>query len=275
MPLEAAAKALHLTIPFSVAAFVYGVFFYLDQQASTQANRATSAWLRGEPYRRIDARLALIGAFDLLYSSPLFRFRAFLRSAILSSLVALAYELYRILIVGHGFIFQITSIRSWLAYIGSIILSDYISLFVIRGSLLAMKSHPLAALLLAIVVGPSIIVTSMVIVNGLNVSLTNMIIFGPSMSQLLNGLDSSYHLAIEQPVLILYFAPAFLVHLWLPLYGIAALCVRLLYPIFRAILWFQWFLEEGDSHPLRAFGIVATVIVFVGAAMLVALSAIA
>jgi hypothetical protein len=138
-----------------------------------------------------------------------------------------------------------------------------------------MKSHPLPALLLAIVAGAFVIVNSMVIVNGLHVSFTNISIFGFSMSQFFNGFSSNYSLAIEQPAIILYFAPAFLVHLWLPLYGLAALCIWLLYPIFRAIRWFQWFLEEGDNHPLRAIGIVATGVVFVGTAMGVALVAIA
>jgi hypothetical protein len=275
MPFEASAKALHLTIPFGVAAFVYSIFFYLDQQASAQANRATSAWLQGDPYRRIDARLGVMAAFDLLYSFPLFSFRAFLRSALLSTSVSLIYEFYRIMIVGHGFIWKVTAIGSWLSFVGSIILSDYISLFVIRSSLSSIKYHPRVALLLAIVAGAFVIVTSLVIVNGLHVSSINIYVSGFSMSQFLNGFDSTYHLTVERPVFILYFTPAFLVHLWLPLYGLAFLCVRLLYPVFRAIQWFQWFLKEGDQHPLRAIGIVATVLAFVGTTVLVALLAIA
>ena len=38
--------------------------------------------------------------------------------------------------------------------------------------------------------------------------------------------------------------------------------------IFRAVEWSQWFLKQGDAHPLKAIGIVATLIVF-GSAMLV------
>jgi hypothetical protein len=63
-------------------------------------------------------------------------------------------------------------------------------------------------------------------------------------------------------------APAFIIHLWLPLFAISSLFVKLVYLIFRAVEWAQWFLKQGDAHPLRAIGIVATIIVF-GSAMLV------
>ena len=62
--------------------------------------------------------------------------------------------------------------------------------------------------------------------------------------------------------------PAFIIHLWLPLFALSSLVVRLVYLIFRAVEWAQWFLKQGDAHPLKAIGIVATIIVF-GSAMLV------
>ena len=46
--------------------------------------------------------------------------------------------------------------------------------------------------------------------------------------------------------------PALFVHLWLPLFALGALGVRLLYPIFRAVEFAQWFLRQGARHPLRA-----------------------
>ena len=36
----------------------------------------------------------------------------------------------------------------------------------------------------------------------------------------------------------------------------------------RCVEWAQWFLKQGDAHPLKAIGIVATILVF-GSAMLV------
>ena len=63
-------------------------------------------------------------------------------------------------------------------------------------------------------------------------------------------------------------APAFVIHLWLPLFALSSLVVRLVFLSFRAVEWAQWFLKQGDAHPFRAIGIVATIIVF-GSAMLV------
>jgi hypothetical protein len=62
--------------------------------------------------------------------------------------------------------------------------------------------------------------------------------------------------------------PALIIHLWLPLFVLSSLLVKLVIWIFRAVAWAQWFLKEGDAHPFKAIGIVATIIVF-GSAMLV------
>jgi len=66
----------------------------------------------------------------------------------------------------------------------------------------------------------------------------------------------------------LFMRPAFIIHLWLPIFALSSLLVKLLYLIFKAVEKAQWFLKQGDAHPLKAIGIVATFIVF-GSAMLV------
>jgi hypothetical protein len=63
-------------------------------------------------------------------------------------------------------------------------------------------------------------------------------------------------------------APAFIIHLWLPLFALSSLLVKLVFLIFRAVEWAQRFLKQGDAHPFKAIGVVATIIVF-GSAMLV------
>ena len=57
-----------------------------------------------------------------------------------------------------------------------------------------------------------------------------------------------------------------LVHLWLPLFGLGASGIRVLYLIFRAVKWAQWFLKQGNRHPLRAIGAVAAVLVLAATA---------
>jgi hypothetical protein len=69
---------------------------------------------------------------------------------------------------------------------------------------------------------------------------------------------------IKKPGLLVPIAPAFLVHLWLILFASGALGVRLLNPVFRLVAWAQWFLKQGDRHPLRAIGMVAAAVVFGG-----------
>ena len=61
---------------------------------------------------------------------------------------------------------------------------------------------------------------------------------------------------------------ALIIHLWLPLFALSSLAVKLTFRIFRAVEKAQWFLKQGDAHPLKAIGIVATIIVF-GSAMTV------
>jgi hypothetical protein len=49
--------------------------------------------------------------------------------------------------------------------------------------------------------------------------------------------------------------------------GAALSAPRLPYAIFRTIKWEQWFLKQDNQHPLRAVGMVAAVLVFVGTAI--------
>ena len=70
------------------------------------------------------------------------------------------------------------------------------------------------------------------------------------------------------PLSIAVMAPALIIHLWLPLFALSTLIARLVFWIGRAVEKAQWFLKQGDAHPLKAIGMVATILVF-GSAMLV------
>jgi hypothetical protein len=72
----------------------------------------------------------------------------------------------------------------------------------------------------------------------------------------------TFSLVISHPKDFLLMAPALLVHLWLPLFVFGASGVKLLYPIFRAVEWAQWFLKRGSQHPLEAIGTVVAILVF-------------
>jgi hypothetical protein len=152
-----ALDAMGLGIPLIYAGAVYWLFRWLDRNASAQARRAISAFLRRQPYRGIDIRTAIIAAFDRLYTSPLLRRRAVLRSAKISSIIwvifnitVLPWKLFDVaLYSGHliGYLIGKLFEFAWL------VLSDYISLFVVRRCLLKAEYHPIASLMLAGAIG--------------------------------------------------------------------------------------------------------------------------
>jgi hypothetical protein len=232
--------------------------------ASAQAIRALSRWLKGQRYRRIDIRRAIIAAFDRLYTTPLLHVRAFLRSAVLSSCVYLAYNivLFRIRT-------DLVHIIGFIAGLLWAILSDYASLFLIRRYLLIAKSHPFVSLILAGTVGTIFVMTTYLLITAFTAIGVIWTIF-PQIDVQLTYAISQFLLLHVFPTAWFHFKQFFLsvavgliVHLWLPLFAVGALGVQLLYPIFRAVEWAQWFLKQGNRHPLRAIGAVAAAVVFV------------
>jgi len=63
---------------------------------------------------------------------------------------------------------------------------------------------------------------------------------------------------------LIYAWPALAVFVWLPLFALGILIVRLLTPLSWIVGRAQWFLKEGKEHPLKAIGYVAAVVVFLG-----------
>ena len=56
--------------------------------------------------------------------------------------------------------------------------------------------------------------------------------------------------------------PALAVFIWLPLFALGILIARLLTPLSLIVGRTQWFLKDGEEHPLKAIGYVAAVVVF-------------
>jgi hypothetical protein len=295
--------AIGLGTPFYLASATYGFFHWLDRNASLQANRAISAWLSGRPYSVIDVRGPIVAAFDRLYTSPLFRWRALGRSAAISTLAVFIYVCFQYYIhpywrfmlsvyvmamalSGEIFLNHLNLISyfqfivvSWITL--SVIISDYASLFIVRRSLLIAKNHPIPSILLSIACG--MFVVSMVLLGlYLFICFIGAIVhlkiiypnpFAPSefFWPLVRKMSLDYFELVmfskdfQQPWII-FLPPGFFVYSWLFLLGFGAIGVRVLYSIFRAVAWAQWFLRQGDRHPLQAIGMVAGVIVFVGTA---------
>ena len=88
---------LGLGVPFYLAAATYGVFAWLDSNASDEATKVISSWLHGRSQYKPDLGNLIIKAFDRIYTSPLLRFRAFRRSAAISTIIWLLITLLSLL----------------------------------------------------------------------------------------------------------------------------------------------------------------------------------
>jgi hypothetical protein len=148
----------------------------------------------------------------------------------------------------------------------AIILSDYLSLFVVRRFLSV--GGPIQSLFLGAIAGVlvvttffavAILLTSLVIemIYASRFSLSGYIHYGlpPIIEFLINN-------ANQLSGRIMY--PACLVHVWLLLFAVGAMGARLMNTMLHAIGYAQWLIRQGDQHPLRAVGLVAAIIVFIG-----------
>ena len=80
--LSEALQVLGFTTPFANAVMVYGIFHHLDKKAAGRAKKAISQWLQSKEYDTALAGEAMVEIFNRLYTSPLFAWRAFRRSAL-------------------------------------------------------------------------------------------------------------------------------------------------------------------------------------------------
>jgi hypothetical protein len=130
MALKEIVQLVGLGTPFYFAGATYWYFNWLNRNASAQATRAISAWLKSEPYSPAAVEHAILATFDRLYTFPLLRRRAFLRSAAISAMVFLAYTAFvfprRWPPLSRYVIIPTFSTFIW------IIFSDYASLFMVR-----------------------------------------------------------------------------------------------------------------------------------------------
>jgi hypothetical protein len=134
MAFQQIAQLFGLGAPFLAAGLIYALFKFLDKKASGAANRVMTAWLKGERYKQLDLKHAIVDGFDHLYGVPLLSIRSFLRSAILSFLATVFVIMFGwFFLIGQEDPSYIVGGAEIGGLIGpSIIISDYISLFVVR-----------------------------------------------------------------------------------------------------------------------------------------------
>jgi len=269
---------LRAAMPVAYAAMTYGIFHYLDKNASASAKKAIKSWIKPLDYDKAAVADAIVDVFDRVYSKPLFHWRAFVRSAAFSllvisiflfenSLTPIAFaSLQKVIETEHPEAKLLIAFLS--AGFLSNIVSDYISIFAVRSWLLAAKMSPMLYLL----AGP--------LVGCYTVALVYLIRDIPFFIILdrqrdLHLLSDGYFPlgwirffifgVTHQNVWTSHwlFLPALAVHSWLILFAVSVILVRLGNLLIAGVSGVQWFLKRGDQHPLDAIGCVAAAIVFI------------
>lgn len=82
----------------TLAYLTYSLFDWFDRkEASPPRKRAISAWLKGQPYRQLDLKSAVIGAFDRLYGFPLMSITGFFRASRVPLIIYVGFQCVHLL----------------------------------------------------------------------------------------------------------------------------------------------------------------------------------
>jgi hypothetical protein len=264
-------KLLGFGSPVAYAAGTYGLFHWLDTNASDEAKVELTHLLQIRDYDRGRVSAAVVAAFDRVYTRPLLTWRAFFRSTVITVLITALFGMevliskpvFLMILVNHVPPFMATNIlvASLLTNIGT----DYVCLFVIRRWLVAAAGHPIAALIVSFVIGICIVYGSVVF------RVLGLIVFDPGwrkddiVTTFYDTIRSIFYLPdVAAPGLFLLF-PAMAVFAWLLLFGISLGIIRLFNLLAPVVGKVQWAIKGGKEHPLIAVGYVAAAIVFVAA----------
>jgi hypothetical protein len=184
--------------------------------------------------------------------APFFSLRALFRSIVISAFVC------ALLWLQQRMFYHWTTLedqkRTWryvlLAFEYNLV-SDYVSLFALRYWLVLAKQKPIVSLLIGPMVGGAVILSLYF--------LRLVLIFAPPN-------------AVEALLLVPRYGfrdysmyPAFVVHLWLPLFAMAVMGAQLLVWLSKAVGWMESFLKRGRHRPFEAVGYVAAAITLIAA----------
>src|ERR1700692_3295731 len=143
--------------PFLYAGTTFACFRLIEDRVSDDAKKAIGDWIGYVRNDREALATAFVEVFDLIFTSPLFTIRAFLRCAVFSVLVTV------VVLAEQGMVdknvFEKDSLYS-LVVVNLIpnIFSDYLSLYVVRRALGLKRRSPIRTLLIAALAGGSIVV---------------------------------------------------------------------------------------------------------------------
>ena len=255
-------KLLGLTAPFAYAAAVYWLFSFLERNASLAARRTISDWLKGESYTKEHVSNIAVYVFDRLYTYPLLGWRPIARTAIISTVLMVIIICTNMPVLWRLFLRAPVDIGThWAFWLFKNIVSDYFSLFVVRQWLLIGAKRPLLALTTGPVVGALVVCAVYLALDVARVSLLESgtfewVYFWEDVQQYIGFFQRHTGNSVIT-------IPAFLIHLWLPLFAAGVMIAQGLNSLRLAAGWAQWFLKNGSKRPFRAIGIIAAVLTFV------------
>lgn len=246
--------------PFGYAVSVYGFFHWVDKELSDEAKAALARTMRFADYKNEQIASALVEVFDRIYAHPLLRWRAFFRS-LLFTIVLSAIWAYEGALVAYlndllhspDIALGGSELQRRLGLLSALlfnVLTDYLSLFVIRPLLVRSGTKPVIGLILGTV-------TAVTILFGGRIFAGIVLAF----------IDPRYGIDLYLTFAFAagrFFWAAVVVFIWLPLLALGILIVRLLTPLSLIVGGTQWLLKEGKDHPLKAIGYVAAIVVFLG-----------
>jgi hypothetical protein len=251
--MEELLKYLGFTTPFMYAAAAYALFHWLDENASDEAKASLARTMRFKDYKKEQVASALVEVFDRIYTYPLLRWRAFFRSLLFTTAVSaiFVFELYRYAEFSGPWRFIL--LGTLIALLTNV-LTDYLSLFVIRPVLIRSGTKPVISLVLGAVSGAAIVLAP----HLLRVAFLPV----PSVDFFLRPVTVQLYVLYRAYLIFVW--PATAVFAWLPLFALGIVTARLLTPMTWIVGRTQWFLKEGKEHPFKAIGYVAAIVVFLG-----------
>ncbi len=266
--LQEALRILGLTTPFVYGAATYGIFHYLDKRASGQAKQAISAWISSTYIDKHQSSLVAVEIFDRIYTVPLWGWRAISRSILFTTIVTILgiwhiYPALSWLVFVVPFSFQI----QWSQRVLCNFAADYTALFLIRQWLVLGGRRPLAAAFTGPLIGVAVLLGFYTVTDVMRFSIETWtfhpIYFVQGARSWIESFVNISTKGISPGSRSALLVPALVVHLWLPLFAIGVLLARSANYFFRATIWMQWFIKQGQRHPLDAIGYVAGLVVFV------------
>jgi hypothetical protein len=245
------------------AAATFGFFHWLDKKASPAAKKAFTRWLQPVPYDQKAIVRAGLELFDRLYTTPLLSVSAFLRSSLFTTIMfcIFLYEFTDPRMLND--IPLVDNVVPLLLGLLINILSDYVSLFVVRRWLSAGVAK-IRILLVGPAIGLIVVVLFQLMRDLIFLALSTIV--QPSWTVVFNPIVVVAVISMHFQIGHEWFGTtlsAFVVHLWLPLLVLSIGLLKGLNYFRSGAVWTQWFLTKGRDHPLDAAGYVAAIIVFV------------